>query len=103
MNLPDQYPPTARISEHAHLRMEEMHVPAKRVKRIVRDPHTRLATYANRYIATREDDREIAVVVTMDADGVPLVVTVIPRTYEPYDRRPWPDSSVGWQPSRPSS
>ena len=80
------YAPTARISPHAHERMEEMHVSSKRVKRLVRDFDLRRCSYAGRWVVTREDEPDICVVYVDDEDGTPLVVTVLVRSYAPYVR-----------------
>lgn len=79
------HPPTARLTAHAQQRCNEMQVSSKRVKRLVRNPSINHVTWANRWVATSNDDPDIAVVYAV-ADGQPTVITVLWRSAVPYDR-----------------
>lgn len=80
------YPPTAKLSPHARERATEMAVSTKRVKRMVANPDTRHTCHDHRWFVTSEQDPEIAVVYALDADGTPIVITVLWRTDEQYTR-----------------
>jgi hypothetical protein len=85
MNTGDR-PVTARLTPHARARCAEMHVETKRVKRLLRRPTLTYATYADRLMATSEEDPEIAVVFAKGPDGTLDVITVLVRSYDEYSR-----------------
>jgi hypothetical protein len=81
---------TARLVPHARQRCAEMDVRTKDVKRLMRAPDlVRPAGWADecggRMVACSDEYPDIAVVYSMDGDQ-PVVITVVPRTYEIYQR-----------------
>jgi len=77
---------TAVLSEHARARAAAMGVCTKRVKRIVRAPDILRPGYRGRWVAVADADPELAVVYTVEPGGQPVVVTVLYRNYQWYDR-----------------
>ena len=75
---------TPRLTTHARQRCEEMGVVTKRVKRIVREPHSNRCTRDERWIAVRDDDPEISAVYVL-GPKYPIVVTVLYR-FKEYSR-----------------
>lgn len=80
---------TPRLTHHARERCAEMGVTTKRAKRIVQDPDVSRPAKAtggdDGFIAVADHEPDIAVVYKLDGD-VPVILTVVWRTYEPYDR-----------------
>jgi hypothetical protein len=64
-----------------------MGLSTKIIKRLVRSPSMRLAAKQDRIMLMSDEYPEIAVVVDDDLSEHPLVVTVVWRTTEQYDRR----------------
>ena len=62
-------PMTARLTNHARQRCDEMRINTKRVKNLVRNP-----------------DPEITVVYAKQPDGACTVITVLYRQYDEYTR-----------------
>lgn len=85
MASPD-HPVTARLSDHARARAAEMHVETKRVKRLLRRPDVTRASKLGRYVAVSDADPEIAVVYVNEPGGAVVVVTVLYRQLDWYDR-----------------
>ena len=84
--MTEQQAVTATLSEHARQRAAAMGVCTKRIKRIVRNPDILRVSYRGRWVATSDADPELAVVYTVDPGGQPVVVTVLYRNYQWYDR-----------------
>jgi hypothetical protein len=80
------HPTTARMSFHARQRCAEMRIETKRVKRLLRCADIIRVSYNDRFIAVGDSDPKIAVVYARDPDGTIVVVTVLFRDYEHYDR-----------------
>jgi len=88
MPHPD-YPVTPRLSEHARARCDEMHVETKRVKRLLREPDmTRPGHEPGRIMAMSDKDPDLIVVYKVE-DGEQIVITVLFRSYDRYDRATW--------------
>ena len=85
MSNPDQ-PPTARLTQHARQRCDEMRVGTKRVKQLLRNPDVVRCSYNDRWLAVSDADPEIAVVFAKDPDGTCTVITVLYRSYDIYNR-----------------
>lgn len=84
------FPTTPRLSEHARQRCVEMGVRTARVKAILRNPDMTWVGNApghppGRSFAWSAADPDIAVYFALH-DGVPVAITVVPRTYETYVR-----------------
>lgn len=79
---------TPRLSNHARQRCEEMDVRTKRAKRIVQDPDIVRPCSHGHLMAVSDADPDIAVVFHLDGDDdeCPTIITVLPRTYEEYER-----------------
>jgi hypothetical protein len=83
---------TPRVSPHARQRCQEMGISTKRAKRVVMRPD--IVRPANRpgrpkgayKMAVSDADPEIAVVFIETRCDRPVIVTVLWRTYETYDR-----------------
>jgi hypothetical protein len=75
---------TPKLTHHARQRCLEMGVTTKRVKRMVRQPDVDRPSRGRRRIAVRDDDPAIACV--YEQDEPPLVITVLWRTQELYER-----------------
>jgi hypothetical protein len=82
---PDR-PTTARLTNHARQRCDEMRVQTKRVKRLVREPDITRTSYDGRWLAVSDRDPEIAVVYAKHPDGTCTVITVLYRQYDTYIR-----------------
>jgi len=82
---PDQ-PPTARLTQHARQRCDEMRVGTKRVKQLLRNPDVVRCSYNDRWLAVSDADPEIAVVFARQPDGTCTVITVLYRSYNIYNR-----------------
>lgn len=74
------------MTQHARERAAEMGVCTKRVKRLVRNPCLRRTDANGITLAISNADPEIAVVYADGPDGRPVVLTVLYRTYERYER-----------------
>jgi hypothetical protein len=73
------------MTHHARERCQEMGVSTKAAKRVVQEPTTTW-TSDGQTVATSDEYPEITVVFAVDADGRPVVITVLYRTAEEYDR-----------------
>lgn len=73
--------PTPKLTDHARQRCIEMGLTTRRVKRVVQEPDLAYDSHGRRMMC-RFDEPTFRVVV--DADG--LVITVLPWTYETYER-----------------
>lgn len=85
----NQYALTPRLTDHARLRCIQMEVNTKRVKRIVLRPSLVVPgppELKAEFIATATYDPEIQVAYVVEADGRPIVITVLWNTQEDYVR-----------------
>ena len=79
-------PMTARLTNHARQRCDEMRINTKRVKNLVRNPDITRTSYMDRWLAVSDRDPEIAVVYAKQPDGTCTVITVLYRQYDEYTR-----------------
>lgn len=78
--------PTAKLSLHARQRAEEMGIVTKRIKRVVRNPDLRFPGQGGRFFVCRLDEPSFRVLIN-GHDGLE-VITVVPWSYERYQRHP---------------
>lgn len=80
------HPSTALLTKHARERAAEMGVCTKRIKRLLRNPTINRVGRDGRWVATSQADPDIAVVYAPDEQGRPVVITLLWRAAEAYDR-----------------
>ena len=82
---------TAQLCQHARDRCREMGIGTKDVKRLMRNPDLirpagLFDETEGRMLACSDQVPGIAVIYVMLNGDQPLVITVVPRTYEEYER-----------------